>query len=209
MIQRLAGDDVMTRVFGVNESLQTGAEAIGGLLVPLLVVIAGPGGALIVLGIGLVLIAVLVAPMLLRADRVDPGRLRDIATIRAVPMLAPLSGPVIERLAASAEHVVARDGTRIIAEGESGDRFYIVVDGRVRVVTHGRDAGELGPGEGFGEIALLRDVPRTATVVAIDLTDLLAIRRDPFLEALTGQPRSRVVAARVVEEHLAADVAAG
>jgi MFS family permease len=208
MIQRLAGDDVMTRVFGVNESLQTGAEAIGGLLVPLLVVIAGPGGALIILGIGLALITALVAPTLLRADRVDPGRLRDIATIRAVPMLAPLSGPVIERLAASAEHVVAISGSRIVGEGDPGDRFYIVVDGRVRVTANGRDAGELGPGGAFGEIALLRDVPRTATVVAIDHTDLLAIRRDPFLEALTGQPRSRVVAAGVVEEHLAADVAA-
>ncbi|HEX7346734.1 MAG TPA: cyclic nucleotide-binding domain-containing protein, partial [Candidatus Limnocylindrales bacterium] len=171
-------------------------------------VIAGPGGALIILGIGLALITALVAPTLLRADRVDPGRLRDIATIRAVPMLAPLSGPVIERLAASAEHVVAISGSRIVGEGDPGDRFYIVVDGRVRVTANGRDAGELGPGGAFGEIALLRDVPRTATVVAIDHTDLLAIRRDPFLEALTGQPRSRVVAAGVVEEHLAADVAA-
>lgn len=209
MIQRLAGDDVMTRVFGVNESLQTGAEAIGGLLVPLLVVIGGPSGALIVLGIGLVVVAVIVAPTLLRADRVHPDRLQDLATIRGVPMFAPLSGPVVERLAASAEHVHAPAGTTIIEEGEFGDRFYIVVDGRVIVSANGRDAGVLGPGGAFGEIALLRDVARTATVVAIDKTELVAIRRDPFLEALTGQPRSRVVAAGVVEEHLAADAAAG
>ena len=60
-------------------------------------------------------------------------------------------------------------------------------------------------GGAFGEIALLRDVPRTATVLAVEPTELLAIRRDPFLEALTGQPRSRAVAAGLVDERLAAD----
>ena len=94
-------------------------------------------------------------------------------------------------------------------EGEAGDRFYIVVDGRVRVSTGGRDARELGASASFGEIALLRDVPRTATVEAVEPTELLAIRREPFLEALTGQARSRAVAADVVEEYLAADRAAG
>jgi CRP-like cAMP-binding protein len=71
-----------------------------------------------------------------------------------------------------------------------------------------RDAGELGPGGAFGEIALLRDMPRTATVQVIDPTVLLAIRREHFLEALTGQPRSRAVAADLVTEHLSADSAA-
>ncbi len=208
MTQRLAGDDVMTRVFGVNESLQTGAEAIGGLLVPILVVAMGPGGALITLGVGLTIVAVIAAPTLLRADRVDEGFLHDLAVIRAVPMFGPLSGPVVERLASGAERMAVAPGAQVIHEGDPGDRFYVIVEGRVRVAARGRDAGELGPGGSFGEIALIRDVPRTATVQAIDTTVLLAIRREPFLEALTGQPRSRAVAADLVTEHLSADSAA-
>jgi len=209
MIQRLVGDDVMTRVFGINESLQTGAESLGGLAVPILVVAIGPGGALIALGTFLALVAVVAAPVLLRADRIDPAILRDLAVVRAVPMFSPLSAPVVERLAAYAEHSIAAPGAAIITEGEHGDRFYIVLSGRVAISAQGRDAGEIGPGGWFGEIALIRDVPRTATVRAIEPTELLAIRREPFLEALTGQARSRALASDVIEERLAADRTAG
>ena len=208
IIQRLVGDDVMTRVFGINESLQTGAESLGGLVVPLLVVAIGPSGALIALGIFLALVALVAAPVLIRADRIDPAILRDLAIVRAVPMFMPLSAPVVERLAAYAEHATINAEAPIITEGEHGDRFYIVITGRVRVGVEGRDAGEVGPGGSFGEIALIRDVPRTATVVATEPTELLAIRREPFLEALTGQARSRALAADVIEERLAADRAA-
>ena len=208
LVQRLAGDDVMTRVFGVAESLQTGAEALGGLLVPVLVVAAGPSGALIILGVALGLGVLLATPTLLRADRVDPAFLADLATLRTVQMFAPLSGPVIERLAATADHARVETGMPVVVEGDGGDRFYVIVAGRVAVTVVGRPAGELGPGEGFGEIALLRDVPRTATVRAIDPTDLLTISRESFLEALTGQPRSRVLAAGVAADRLAADDAA-
>ena len=206
LTQRLAGDDVMTRVFGVNESLQTGSEALSGLLVPILIVAAGPSGALAILGGALIVVVVLAAPTLLRADRVDPTLLRDSAVLRAVPMLGPLSGPVVERLAVGAEHLSVPTGTAIVRESEPGDRFYVITRGRVSVTAHDRDAGELGSGEAFGEIALLRDVPRTATVRALEPTELLAIRRDAFLEALTGQARSRAMASDVVEAHLSHDL---
>ena len=70
----------------------------------------------------------------------------------------------------------------------------------------GREVRRLGPGDGFGEIALVRDVPRTATVTAADDVTLLGIDRGPFLEALGGQPRSRTIAAGLVDERLAADL---
>jgi MFS family permease len=208
LTQRIAGDNVMTRVFGVSESLQTGSEAVGGLLVPILVVAVGPTGALVTLGIVLALAAALAAPTLLRGDRVDPDFLEDLAVIRAVPMFSPLSGPVLERLAGDAEHVNVPASVQIVRQGDAGDRFYVITAGRVEVTVSGRDAGDLGPGGSFGEIALLRAVPRTASVRALDPTELLAIHRDPFLEALTGQPRSRAMAGDVVASHLAADATA-
>ena len=163
---------------------------------------------MIALGTFLALVAVVAAPVLLRADRIDPAILRDLAIVRTVPMFSPLSAPVVERLAAYAEHSIAAPGAAIITEGEHGDRFYIVLSGRVAISAQGRDAGEM-PGGWFGEIALIRDVPRTATVRAIEPTELLAIRREPFLEALTGQARSRALASDVIEERLAADRTAG
>ena len=208
LTQRLAGDNVMTRVFGVSESVQTGSEAIGGLLVPMLVVAVGPTGALVTLGGALAVVAALSAPTLIRSDRVDPAFLRDLAVVRAVPMCGPLSGPVVERLAAGAERVAVPADTVVVRQGASGDRFYVIAAGRVRVNVSGHDMGELGPGDSFGEIALISEVPRTATVMATEPTELLAIQREPFLEALTGQPRSRVIAGDVVQERLAADRAA-
>jgi hypothetical protein len=208
LTQRLAGDDVMTRVFGVSESVQTGSEAVGGLLVPLLVVAVGPSWALVALGAALAVVAALSGPTLIRSDRVDPAFLRDLAVVRAVPMCGPLSGPVLERLASGAERLVVPTDTAVVRQGERGDRFYVITAGRVRVDVSGHDMGELGPGDSFGEIALLRDVPRTATVTTTEPTELLAIQREPFLEALTGQPRSRVIAGDVVQERLAADRAA-
>jgi MFS family permease len=207
LTQRLAGDDVMTRVFGIAESTQTGAEALGGLLVPVLVLAVGPSGALVVCGSLLGVVVLLAAPTLLRADRVDPAYAADLRLVRSVPMFGPLSAPVVERLAASAEHAGAEAGATIVREGDTGDRFFVIADGRAEVSVGGRAAGELGPGEAFGEIALLRDVPRTATVRATVPTELLILRREPFLEALTGQPRSRALATNLVQEHLAADQA--
>jgi CRP-like cAMP-binding protein len=94
-------------------------------------------------------------------------------------------------------------GARVITLGEPGDRFYVIETGRVEVTVAGRVVRIEGPGESFGEIALLRDIPRTATVTALDDTVLLALERDAFLEAVTGQPASHAAAASMVEERLA------
>lgn len=205
LTQRLAGDDVMTRVFGVAESVTTGAEAFGGLLVPILIVLLGPSGALVVAGLALPIVAIVAAPAFLRADRADPAFLADLRIVRGVPMFAPLSGPVLERLAGDAIRVVARPGESIVEAGQVGDRFYVLTEGTAEVEVHGRPPRRLGPGDAFGEIALLGDIPRTATVRAASPATLLAIDRGPFIEALTGQARSRALAADVVSERLAAD----
>ncbi len=91
-------------------------------------------------------------------------------------------------------------GHVVIHQGEPGDRFYVVAEGRAEVVRDGVAIAVRGPGDHFGEIALLRDVPRTATITALTPLRLIAIERDRFLEAVTGHSRSREHAEAVAAE---------
>jgi CRP-like cAMP-binding protein len=93
----------------------------------------------------------------------------------------------------------------VIREGEAGDRFYVIATGRLEVERRGHEVRGLGPGDGFGEIALLHRLPRTATVLATEDVTLLAIDSEPFLAALTGQPRSRSIAVGLADQRLASD----
>jgi CRP-like cAMP-binding protein len=107
-----------------------------------------------------------------------------IALLRGLDAFAPLDTLAIERLAHALEPTSASAGTVLIRRGAVGDRFYIVETGSVMVAADGRSTRMLGPGDGFGEIALLLDIPRTATVTAVTDVTLLAIGREPFLAAL-------------------------
>jgi CRP-like cAMP-binding protein len=99
-------------------------------------------------------------------------------------------------------HVVAEPGTEIVRQGDHGDRFYVIDSGEVDVSVNGEDAGTMGAGDHFGEIALLRDVPRTATVTAKSEVSLHALERDEFLSAVTGHPASAEAADAVVASRL-------
>jgi MFS family permease len=205
LIQRLAGDDVMSRVFGVLQGLMMGATALGALAVPVLVGLVGERAAFAVAGLSLPIAFVLLGRVILASDRLEPHRADELRLLRSIPMLAPLSAPVLEQLAASITRVELPAGSVVIREGEAGDRFYAVAAGRLEVAVHGHDVRRLGPGDGFGEIALVRDLPRTATVTATEAVVLLAIDREPFLAALTGQQRSRSIAAGLADQLLASD----
>ncbi len=209
LIQRLAGDDVMSRVFGVLQGLMMGTTALGALAVPFLVAAVDERLTFVVAGLSLPAVTLLAGWSLVLGERLDPERAADLRLLRGVPMLGPLSAPVLERLATAAVRTAAPAGSAIVREGDLGDRFFVIRSGRASVAVHGEPAAELGPGDGFGEIALLRSVPRTATVSAVDDVQLLAIDRGPFLDALTGQARSATIATRIAEDHLAADLARG
>lgn len=127
---------------------------------------------------------------------------RELALLRVVPMFAPLPGATLERLARNLERLEVPAGAAIVRQGEAGDRYYVIADGEVSVAVDGSLVREQGPGEGFGEIALLRDVPRTASVVAIGPVVLYALDREAFLEAVTGHPVSRMTADSIVAAHL-------
>ena len=124
-------------------------------------------------------------------------------------MFAPLGPAAIERLAAGLVPVHAHEGTSIVRQGEPGHQFFIVTEGRVAISVDGRHVRDEGPGEAFGEIALLRNVPRTATVEAATSTELVALGRQVFLEAVTGVPASTSVAEMTVGRHLGEAPAVG
>src|SRR5262249_42961549 len=117
----------------------------------------------------------------------DASELRIVAS---VPIFAPLPGASLEHLASRLVPLRLGAGTVVVREGDAGDRFYIVAEGEVEVSQYDRAMSKLGPGDYFGEIALLRDVPRTATVAARTDVVLYALDRDDFLASVTGHPQS-------------------
>ena len=185
LLQRIARPDALARVFGLLEGVSMAGLAVGSIAASAFVAVAGGRGAFVCLAVALPVAALLVLRPLLAADgAVLP--VVEMARLRALPIFAPLGAAALEALARSLVPVEVPAGEAVIREGEPGDRFYVVADGEVDVSIHGEPVGTLRRGESFGEIALLRDVPRTATVVARTNTKLDALAKAPFLTAVTG-----------------------
>jgi MFS family permease len=205
MLQRVAPEATLTRTFGVLEGVTMAALAVGTLVAPVLVGALGAAGALAVAAVLVPVSTFLLRGSLARADASGVVHEEELGLIRAIPMFAPLRVTILERLAQELDHMHVHAGADVIREGEPGDRFYLIGEGQCVVLVGGLAVNAIGPGDGFGEIALLNDVPRTATVRALTDLDLFVLGRDPFLEAVTGQPRSRAAAQALVEERLAGD----
>ncbi len=204
IVQRTVPNAVRGRVFGVLEAGIMLSTGIGSALAPLLVLAAGARGALIITGAILPSLAVLSWHWVSRADARGVIPERQLALLRGVPMLAPLPLTVLEQVASEVIAVRFAAGVAIITQGDVGDRFYILAEGEAEATVDGKSVRHMGPGEFFGEIALLRDVPRTATVTAVDAVLAYALNRDAFLAAVTGDRQSSSAAAAVVEDRLGA-----
>jgi MFS family permease len=204
MLQRAVPDRVLARVFGVLESVIYATHAIGGVVAAVLVEAFGLRAALVAVGAFLPVIVVLTWPRLRRLDASADVPERALELLRGVPFLAVLPPPALEALAERAVPVAVPAGKAVFRQGEPGDRFYVIGDGTVDVAADGEERPSLGRGQYFGEIALLRDMPRTATVIARTDLDLLAVERDDFIAAVTGHAPSADAAGAVVGARLAA-----
>ncbi|HUC32540.1 MAG TPA: MFS transporter [Ilumatobacteraceae bacterium] len=202
IMQRLIPDEVMGRVFGAVNSAIIGAMAIGALLMPILIETVGLRTGLAVIGFGVIGLVVLGAPGLQRIDKVTLAPV-GLDLLRGVPMLARLPDALIERLARFSSGVNIPAGQPVFSEGDAGDRFYVIESGTVEVTIRGEHIRDLGPGDSFGEIALMRDIPRTATVVATSDLVTRAIERQHFLPAVTGHGAARDEAETVVNRLMA------
>jgi MFS family permease len=201
LLQRIVPDAVLTRVLGVAWGLVMGAVALGSAVTPAIVAAVGPRAAFVVAGATLPVLALAVWPLLAAIDRDALAPSVELALVDQVGIFGPLSIAAKEHVAARLVPVPVGDGEVVIRCGERGDRFYVVAEGELDV-----DAGGVhstsGPGDFFGEVALLRDVPRTATVRATTASRLYALERDDFLVAATGHSAVHAAGQALVDEHL-------
>ncbi len=204
LVQRLSGDRVLARVLAVLETMYVAMIGLGAILAPALVTLLGLQGALIATGAALPLVVLARLAAIRRLESGTPVPQGVFQLLRRCPVFAPLPLATTEGLARRMVPLEVRAGTDIIAQGEEGDRFYLIAEGTVEVIQDGVLRRRQGPGDSFGEIALLHGVRRTATVRAVSDTRLLAIDRDPFLLSVTGHADSHRAAAEVAARHLSA-----
>ena len=202
LLQRTAPPEVLARVFGVLEGLTMAGLALGSVLAPVLVHFGGATAAILGTGALLPLLALAAGKRLFTLDASAHVPIVEIGLLRSLRLFAVLPPPALEGIARSLEPVAAEAGTAIVTQGEDGDRYYAIAEGDLEVVVDGVRVNTLGRGEGFGEIALLHDVPRTATVAALTAVKLYALEKEPFLEVLTGHPAAHTAAREVVAERM-------
>ena len=199
---RFVPEELLARAFGAFESLVALTVALGALITPPMIDLLGIRGALVVLG--------LVAPTLVaiswrRLRRIDASiehRDAEIAVLNEVGMLRPLPMPAIDCLAVHVRHAHVAAGQEVFHQGDGGDRFYVIGDGEAEVIGDGRFIRTMGPGDGFGEIALLHHTVRTATVRARTALELYTLDRRHFVPAISGYPSSAREADTMMDDRL-------
>jgi MFS family permease len=206
LLQRSAPDAVLGRVFGAFESVIIGSLGIGSLLAPALDAAFGPRGALLVAG---AILPVVLLPSWRRLLGIDArGRVDEaaLALLRGIPIFEPLPLPELERLALALGDARMQGGGTVFEEGDLGDRFYVIRAGEAEVLIGGERVRTLGAGQFFGEIALVRDVPRTATIRALTDLDLGTLERDVFVGTLSRHAASAEAVGSIVAARLPSPV---
>jgi hypothetical protein len=188
-------------VFAASESLWASGVLIGSLLAPVLVALFGPRGAFLAAGAILPVLALMTWRPIVGGSRVDEDSQAHLALLRRNALFAPLPLTALDRLAESLTPVSYLPGDVVMREGDIGDHYLLIADGEVDVAASGRHLRTCRAGDGVGEIALLRSVPRTATVVARTPVSGFAIDASTFLAAVSG-PASAAAAEAVAASRL-------
>jgi MFS family permease len=207
LLARLADETVLARMFAGFEAILTLGVAAGGLLAPLVIELLGVRVALLAVGLIAPLAVAASWPAVRRLDVRMRVRDADIEVLRGVRMLRVLPAATIEQLGAGLEHAEFAPRQTVFEQGGRGEGFYVVESGRAEVVRDGRVVATLGRGDCFGEIALLRDQPRTATIRASADANMRVsiLQRTTFLTAVTGYPASSAAGEAVVTARLKAN----
>jgi MFS family permease len=205
LMPRLLGPELAGRALGAFELVVMAGMGCGSLVAPVLADGLGVRMSLVVLGAGLALLALGYRAPFATIDRELPQPGPDAELLHAVPVFAPLPVVVIDQLTLAVQEHHYRDGDPVMREGEPGDHYYVITAGSAAVTVAGDSRPALGAGDGFGEIALLRDVPRTATVTAVGPLAVLSLARERFLSAVSGNQVSVEAAESLARRRLAGD----
>jgi MFS family permease len=202
MLQRITHEDVLSRVFGVLEGTSLAALSVGSLGVAVLSNAFELRAVIVIMSAVLPVAAAATWRHLAEIDAHVVVPVTEIELLASTRIFAPLPAPALEATARRLVAVLVTAGARVITEGDPGDRFYVVASGTAEVTSGGRSLGIVGAGGYFGEIALLRSVPRTATVTALTDLSLYALERDDFLAVMTGSEQAAAAAERDIDAAL-------
>jgi len=204
LLQRMAPAEMLTRVFGILEGVGMFAVAVGSVGASILIESLGVRVAVVAVGALAPLVMLVVWMPLASIDReAKAPDAEALAFIRRMHIFAPLPAPALETIMANLQRISLDAGHVLIREGETGDRFFMIVGGKAEVTREGAHLSYREAGEHVGEVALLRDEPRNATVTALTPMAILALDREPFIEAVTGHPQSHERAKAIVQDRLA------
>jgi hypothetical protein len=202
LLQRVSRLDLLGHVFALVEALQMAMLGVGAALVPLAVQLFGSHWAPAAIGVLFIVLVGGIGTRIVFIDRDARVPITEMAVLRATPLFGALPGPALETVAREARRVAVVAGDVVVLQGDPGAEYFAVVSGRLVVTVDGTERSDLTRGDAFGEIALVRDVPRAATVRAATDVVLLAVDREPFLTALTGHAPTRDRASSIAADHL-------
>ena len=200
LLQRAVPAGMVARLFGIAEGLSMAGLAVGALLAPALLALAGSRVALVSVGALLPLIAIGCLRSLVRIDQRAQVPIVEISLLRSLPIFRGLPEPALAEIACVLEPVEYSRGATIVSEGDHADRFYAIAHGQVEIRRDGRTIALAGRGAGLGEVALLREGRRTASAVALTPVSAFALDRGHFLAAVNGHPPTRQTAEAIVRD---------
>jgi hypothetical protein len=205
LLQRSAPSDAIAGSFSILEALMDLGLALGAILVRVALAVGGIRAALVApAAITLVLMAA-VWPRLKKIDSSATVPQVEIKLLRSIPLFASLPAPSIEGIARELDRLAVSEGTVVITEGDRGDCYYAVADGQLVVSRQGRALQTVARGDGFGEIALIQDVPRKASVTAVTDALLYVLDKEPFVQTVTGHAPTASTAGSIIAGHLRTD----
>ena len=206
LLQRTTDEGVLARVLAVQEGVHLTGLTIGALVGPLVIALFGPSGAFVPVAMLILAIGLLAGRSIRSLDAVAVDHSREVSLLARVPFLAALPPYELERLAQSADWVTVPAGTDVVTQGDEADSYYLVASGELAVTIDGVvGAQRMVAGDGFGEIALLNRVARTATVTALEDCELLVVSSGDFLGAVTATPDGEGLAQEISRARLALD----
>jgi len=202
LLQRAAPAITLGRVLGVHEGLAAASLAMGSLLVAAMFAWVGPVTTFVVLGLVLPLACASSWSRIRKLERTTPLRLVEVDLLKKVPTFGRLSPLVLETLAGALDSVVVDKDATVIREGDPGDSLYLIAEGDFIVEKNGKELARLGPRDVFGEIALLYDVPRTATVRSAGFGRLYTLGAREFLMSMGATGDAKRVALGLADQRL-------